>query len=378
VKSEPANPCSVGLDEEICMQPRVICRPSLRVNAAPSTRGLDSVSICLDSDSIAFLANRTTPGELLKTIFRVTIGQEHSPECDSLPDVSGRCVLFEDEVQFIPHFPFERDMKYRARFDPRPLGAPLTSKSLDVEFLIPSEPEAVALTEVMHVFPSCDILPENLLRFYVCFSNPMQRGRALDEVALLDSDGQPVVDALYRTPVELWDRSMRHLTVLLDPGRLKRWVGPNVALGPPLKMGHEYTLEIRSGMVDLHGRPLHECFRKHFAVGDAVREKVSIEHWKIQHPVTGSRHPLVLMFPRPLDWALLLRTITIESADRGSVDGRVVLDQWERRWNFIPTLPWIAGVYHIRFESCLEDVCGNSITGLTIDLFEKRPNKQDR
>jgi len=118
-------------------------------------------------------------------------------------------------------FPLNEMSKYRAVFDPRPLGASFTAEPFDQEFLITSEQKVRALTTVTHVFPSCDLLPENLLRFYVCFSDSMQRGRALDEISLFDSDGRPVEDVLYRPPVELWDRTMRHLTVLLDPGRLK-------------------------------------------------------------------------------------------------------------------------------------------------------------
>jgi hypothetical protein len=277
--------------------------------------------------------------------------------------VAGRYLLLEDEVQFIPHFPFETDVKYRASFDARPLGDFFMADSLTLEFLIAEARLGPALTEVTHIFPSGDLLPENLLRFYVCFSNSMQRGRALEEISLLDSDGQPVADALYRPPVELWDRSMRHLTVLLDPGRLKRWVGPNVALGPPLKAGQEYTLEVGSGMIDQYGRPLRERFRKRFVVGDAVREPISIEHWKILPPETGSRQALVLTFTNPLDWALLLHTITVGSADGLVVNGRVAVDQGESRWNFTPTSPWVAGVYRIRVGCNLEDVCGNSISG---------------
>jgi hypothetical protein len=339
-------------------------QPALRVNSDPSPHGWGSVSACcLDPLLVAFLASCTRPRDLLKSIFRVTVAQGPSPEDDSLPDVSGRYLLFEDEVQFIPHFPFEKDVKYRARFDPRPLGAPMTVEPLMSEFLMAREQDAPALTEVTHIFPSCDLLPENLLRFYVCFSNSMQRGRALEEIAFLDSDGQPVPDALYRPPVELWDRTMRHLTVLLDPGRLKRWVGPNVELGPPLKVGQKYTLEIGPGMIDLYGRPLRERFRKHFLAGDAVRTHISVEHWKILPPVTGSRQPLVLIFTSPLDWALLLQTITIVSADGAVRDGQVVVDECERRWSFTPASSWVAGIYHIRVGCSLEDVCGNSITG---------------
>jgi hypothetical protein len=346
------------------MSSLVRCQPTLRVNSAACPQGLGSVSACcLGPDLIAFLAGCAQPGDLLKSIFRVTVAQAPLPEGDSLPDVSGRYLLFEDEVRFIPHFPFEKDVKYCASFDPRALGGS-RAESLILEFLIAKEPNAPALTKVTHIFPSRDLLPENLLRFYVCFSNWMQRGRALEEISLLDSDGEPVADALYRPPVELWDKTMRHLTVLLDPGRLKRWVGPNVELGPPLKRGRQYILEIGSGMIDLYDRPLRERFRKHFLVGDAIREAISVEHWKILPPVTGSREALVLMFTNPLDWALLSQTITIGSADGLVVDGQVVVDQCERRWSFTPSSAWIAGVYHIRVGSGLEDVCGNSITGV--------------
>jgi len=144
--------------------------------------------------------------------------------------VSGRYRLYDDELLFIPTFPFDSDVKYRVIFDARPLGFLLAEEPAEepmtLEFVIPSDQKAPAITEVTHIFPSCDRLPENLLRFYVCFSNSMQRGWAMDKISLLDCEQQPVADALYRPPVELWDKTMRRLTVLLDPGRLKRGVGP--------------------------------------------------------------------------------------------------------------------------------------------------------
>jgi hypothetical protein len=349
--------------------------PTLRVNSDQFQHGPGSVSVCsLGPDLTSFLASSSRPRDLLKSVLRVTVAQTLSPKGESLPDVSGRYILFEDEVQFVPHFPFERDVKYRASFDLQRLGTPLTAESLSLEFLIPSEQQAPALTKVTHIFPSCALVPENLLRFYVCFSNSMQRGRALNEVSLLDSDGKPVADVLYRPPVELWDRAMRHLTVLLDPGRLKRWVGPNVELGPPLKVGQKYTLEIGSGMTDLYGRPLRESFRKPFAVGNAVRKHIPVDHWKIWPPVAGSREALALLFPSPLDWALLLHTITVELVDGSVIDGRVTVDQWESRWSFTPTSAWIAGLYHIRVGSDLEDLCGNSITGAFDRPLRKGPD----
>ena len=336
----------------------------LQVNTDSSHDGPGSVSVCcLGPDVLALLATDAQQDDLLRSVFRVSVAPARSLERDRLPNVSGRYLLFEDEVHFIPHFPFERDVKYRASFDLRPLAPFPTEEPLMLEFVIPSEHRQAAPTIVTQVFPSSDLLPENLLRFYVCFSNSMQRGRALEQISLLDSDGQPVADALYRAPIELWDRTMRRLTVLLDPGRLKRWVGPNVQLGPPLKAGQAYTLEIGSGMSDQYGRSLQGPFRKHFVVSEPVRDPIFIESWKTLPPATGSRQHLALRFTYPLDWALLFHAITVESPDGSVIEGRVMIDQCEKQWTFTPNEPWVAGTYQVRVASYLEDACGNSMTG---------------
>jgi hypothetical protein len=354
---------------------QVISQPTIHVNSNPSQHGPGSLNVgCLGPDLFAYIRRSARPADVLKSIFRVTVAQDSLPEDTGLPDVSGRYLLLEDEVQFFPHFPFERGMKYRFSFDPRSIGEMLTAEPFEFEFLIPSEQEEYPLTEVRHIFPSSDCLPENLLRFYVCFSNPMQRGLALEQVSLLDSDAQPVADALYRPPLELWDRSMQQLTVLLDPGRLKRRVGPNVALGPPLKVGQRYTLEVASGMTDMYGRLLHMPLRKHFIAADPVREHISIDTWTILPPAKGSREALALFFPAPLDWALLFHTITIRSTDGSIIEGQVGVDQSETLWRFIPASPWSEGEYHIRVGSSLEDVCGNTITGAFDRSLRKDPN----
>ena len=354
---------------------QVISQPTIHVNSNPSQHGPGSLNVgCLGPDLFAYIRRSARPADVLKSIFRVTVAQDSLPEDTGLPDVSGRYLLLEDEVQFFPHFPFERGMKYRFSFDPRSIGEMLTAEPFEFEFLIPSEQEEYPLTEVRHIFPSSDCLPENLLRFYVCFSNPMQRGLALEQVSLLDSDAQPVADALFRAPLELWDRSMQRLTVLLDPGRLKRRVGPNVALGPPLKAGQRYTLEVASGMTDMYGRLLHMPLRKHFIAADPVREHISIDTWTILPPAKGSREALALFFPAPLDWALLFHTITIRSTDGSIIEGQVGVDQAETLWRFIPASPWTEGEYHIRVGSSLEDVCGNTITGAFDRSLRNGPN----
>jgi hypothetical protein len=343
---------------------RVTNQPLLMVDADPRQPALTGVGVCaLDPDTMVCLGGYLQAGGLLQSILRVTVARTAGASVgDNLPDVFGRYHVVEDGIRFIPYFPFEPGLSYRASFDPRPLGRYELSDVLTHEFSLPREP-SVAPTEVEHIFPSSDDLPENLLRFYICFSNAMRRGRAEAEISLLGPDGEPAPDVLYRAPVELWDRSMRRLTVLLDPGRLKRGVGPNRELGPPLKNGQAYTLAVGVGMTGLSGSHLPKTVYKRFRVTDAVREPIAVEQWKIVLPETNSRRPLALEFARPLDWAMLSQTITIGSTCKQSIDGRMVIDHYERRWSFTPASPWAAGSYHVRVASSLEDVCGNNIVG---------------
>jgi hypothetical protein len=126
-------------------------------------------------------------------------------------------------------------------------------------------------------------------------------------------------------------------------------------------VGQDYTLAIGAAIVDSFGRQLRESFRKRFRVTEAVRQPIDVEQWQILPSETETRDPLVLVFPRPLDWALLSQMISIRSADGQALDGRIVVDQDEGRWSFTPTLPWERGRYHVHVASGLEDVCGNSL-----------------
>jgi hypothetical protein len=348
----------------------VTTRPLLIVDSDPRQPTPSGVAVYrLDSDLMASLGRCTQEGCLLESIFRVTVVETGAPFDDSLPVIWGRYHILDDGLRFIPHFPFEPGICYRASFDPQPLGRSDLSEAL--EFSLPRD-RSPSPTEVTRIFPSIDDLPENLLRFYVCFSNAMQRGGVAAEISLLGPDGEPAPDVLYRAPIELWDRSMRCLTILLDPGRLKRGVGPNRELGPPLKAGQVYTLAVGEGMTDSSGRQLPETVFKRFRVTKAVREPIAVEQWEIVPPEINSRQPLLLTFPRPLDWALLSHTITIAPLSEQSIDGQIVIDQCETRWSFTPTSRWTADSYHVRIASGLEDVCGNSI----IAAFD-RPLRSD-
>ena len=307
----------------------------------------------LSFDDLAFMAAH----DLHATLLRTTVVTETSGTED-LPAIFGSYEAFDDTLRFVPHLPFEPGVAYRSTFDARPLRRTAASpQRLDFSLpRLPSQPVGVD-----GVYPSSDLLPANLLRFYVRFSGSMQRGRSACEIRLLDDDGEPVADALYRPPTELWDRDLRHLTVLLDPGRLKRMVGPNRALGPPLVVGRHYTLRVGAGMIDRSGRRLVASVDKRFEVGNEVRRAIAPDRWCVARPGVRTVEPLVLVFAYPLDWALLASAITVASSDGRFLEGRVSVDRDETRWRFVPSSAWRAGDYRIRIADDLEDVCGNTL-----------------
>ena len=201
-------------------------QPRLKLDSDSRHTTCKFVSVCnFDPDLLSHLGRGGQASRLLESVFRVRIVGAETCESESLPDIFGRYQVLDSELRFIPHFPFESGLSYRASFDPRPLSRPELTEALTLEFSLPKA-LSVSPSKVQHIYPSSDCLPENLLRFYVDFSTSMQRGRAESEIAILGPAGELAPDVLYHAPVELWDRTMRRLTILLDPGRLKRGVGP--------------------------------------------------------------------------------------------------------------------------------------------------------
>ena len=292
----------------------------------------------------------------------------------ALPPVLGQYQILPDGARFLPRFPPVQGLKYRASVNLSGLlGSLAPTTRLTITFSLPQQ-DVMPSTVVDEVFPSADVLPENLLRFYVHFTAPMQRGQARDYIVLLGLDGQPVPAALFNAPVELWDPAMQRLTVLLDPGRIKRGVGPNVELGPPLRQGSQYTLVIDAGMVDAMGHPLRERFAKSFQVAAAIRKAVDPRRWKVYPPASGTRQPLTLLFPAPLDRALLSRLVRVVAPDERPITGDIVIDENETRWAFMPISDWESRPYRIEIDTSLEDVSGNSVA-VPFDVAARNDSK---
>ncbi len=252
-------------------------------------------------------------------------------------------------LEFRPRFPLAPGVRYRAVFRP-PNGPPV-----EASFDGPKRPTG-ATTRVEHLYPSTAVWPANLLKLYIVFSAPMSRGEAWKRIHLLDEGGKPVKGAFLEIDQELWDPELRRLTVLFDPGRIKRDLVPNLQNGVPIVEGHKYTLAIDREFLDARGVPMAEGFRKPFRGGPADRTPPDPSTWSIVTPSAGSRNALVVKFPRPLDFALLQRTLQV-----GGVRGTVAVDREETEWTFTPAEPWKSGAYKLTIDTTLEDLAGNRI-----------------
>jgi hypothetical protein len=228
-------------------------------------------------------------------------------------------------------------------------------------------------TRVARVYPSSSVLPANQLRLYVCFSAPMRKGEAWQRIRLLDDGGVPVDLPFVEIDEELWDRDLKRLTVLFDPGRIKRGVRPLEEVGPAIHEGRRYTLVIDRSWPDAGGAPLVEEFRKDFRVVAADREPVDPDRWRLSAPRPGSREPLVVEFGEPMDHELLLRMIDVFGPG-GSIAGETNVDRDETRWLFTPGQPWIAGDYRLLIDPFLEDLAGNRIgRAFDVDTSRQKP-----
>jgi hypothetical protein len=220
----------------------------------------------------------------------------------------------------------------------------------------PSDP-----ARVLAVYPSTYRVPSNLLRIYVEFSSPMQTDWAQTRVRLLDDEGRRVERAFLETDEELWDPSHRRLTMLFDPGRVKRGIKSNLEMGAPLIEGRRYAIVVDSGWPDARGVPLVRSFKHEVVVRPFDGASPDPRRWTLSSPRAGTRDPLVVRFDEPLDHALAARLITVLNESGTGVGGIARLSAGDTAWVFTPASPWRVGAAHLHVSASLEDLAGNSV-----------------
>lgn len=267
-----------------------------------------------------------------------------------LPAMAGATALRDGVLTFTPRYPLVPGVPYRASVN-----------GLSISFELPrraSEP-----TQLLRMYPSAATLPANQLKLYLEFSQPMSRGGVWSHIRLIRDDGLVMELPFLEIDQELWSPDQRRLTVLFDPGRIKRGVTPQVEMGEVLTPGRSYTLVVGREMPDANGQPLAGEFHRQFRVAPSLREGVDPKKWKL----TASFEALTVEFDRPLDWALLQHVLSVKG-----IEGTAAIDRDETRWRFTPARSFKPGRYELVIDMALEDLAGNRIgRPFDVDLFER-------
>lgn len=308
----------------------------------------------------ALVAAKLTAAEWPK-VARLVVDEGTPEEVAKKPPVAGEWAVRGDALRFEPLFPLVPGTKYRVFGDlsaaPR---AQLRTEPFALTILIPKPPPGPRVS-VAAVFPSANRLPENTLRFYVQFSGPVARTDIYTHVKLMRDDGKAVAFPFLELDEQLWSPDGTRLTLLFDPGRVKRGLKPREEDGPILEEGRRYTFEVDGNWRDLEGRPLVARHTKTFDVGAPDDDPVWPEDWSLMAPRAGSDSPLIIRLAKPLDRALLGRMIWVRDTRGEPVDGTVTVGGGERVVTFAPKGRWPKGEYKVVVDARLEDVCGNRV-----------------
>jgi hypothetical protein len=294
------------------------------------------------------------PPDGWQSIFAVYAG------AGDVPPLIGAYTVESGEFVFRPRFPLSPGMRVRAVFHPP------GDSAIESTFDIPAAAAIPPTTRVSQIYPTTATLPANTLKLYIYFSAPMRRGDSWRHLRLVRDDGVRIDYPFLELDQELWDRDYRRFTVLFDPGRIKRGLASRAEAGPALEPGRTYTLIVDPAWQDGNGAPLAQEFRKTFRVAPDLRLPPNPKTWRIAAPHAGTRDPLVLTYPAPLDYALLQHEIEISGTP-----GQITVAREETEWRFVPDAPWSARDYQIVIRTTLEDLAGNHINRpFDVDTFD--------
>ena len=218
--------------------------------------------------------------------------------------------------------------------------------------------------KVSEVYPTSNILPENLLRFYLYFSKPMMREETVAAVYLANAEGKKLEGVFLTNRFSLWNPDGRRLTLLFDPGRVKTGLVAHNRMGRALKPDNLYQLVVSTTARDAQGKPLAKEFRKSFRVEAETIKKPDVSKWTIHSPVLRSRDPLIVDLNGKMDHLSLAYRLRILDGKGKVVSGSIQIGKGEQQWLFTPQQPWKKATYKLSVDPRLEDIVGNRLSGL--------------
>ena len=286
---------------------------------------------------------------------KLFIGKETS----TLPPMAGRILQQGNILEFVPAYGWTEGQSYTAL-----LTSATNTESFKHSFTIATPDRDNVKPVLSTIYPSSDTLPANQLKLYLDFSRPMALGYVYDHVQVFNEQGELLEQPFLLLEPELWDPTGKRLTIWFDPGRLKRDLVPNTALGTPLEAGQSYHLVVKAGWPDRDGAKLEEPYRKTFFVLASDREQPKLEAWDLKVPAPNSRQALQIHFGESLDAALASTQIRIMDENGQVVEGTIRLTNKESVLVFETSTVWQTGNYKIRVAAKLEDLAGNNLNRL--------------
>lgn len=254
-----------------------------------------------------------------------------------------------DSFIFYPAIPFTIGLKYEVKIAGNVVG----------EFTVPYPAEQDS-PSVLEIYPTSKVVPENMLKIHIRFSEPMQEGKAMQYVQLTNEHREVIPQVFLDLKPELWNADQTMLTLWLDPGRIKRDLQPNLKMGAPLVEGNSYRLVVANAWNSQHGVNLKEAYVKEFVVSKADRESPDVNQWQVTYPSTNTREAINVDFGEALDATLAESAIRIVHEGE-TVLGQVTLAEGENGWKFEPESLWQPGEYQLIVETRLEDLAGNNL-----------------
>ena len=295
----------------------------------------------------------------------------------ALPSVAGAFALQDDAVRFVPRFPFADGMSYSLWVESGD-----SAQAIEIWAIRRPSLTSAPAAQVLRIHPTASALPYNLLRMYVHFSAPMSEGWAAQAIRICDGDTDKFLEGVFLPPEpELWDRERRRLTLLLDPGRIKRGLVPNRELGYPLAEGMAVRVIVDAEFQDAKGQPLKAGAERQYRIGPALRSRIDPTGWRLTAPTAGSQAPLAVDFGRPLDNALLQNSLWISDRAGNPISGEAEPDAEDWSWRFTPSAPWSNEEHRLVIESRLEDVAGNTpirVFDRDVSMPEDAPAQEGR
>lgn len=263
---------------------------------------------------------------------------------------------------FVPAAPFLGGTTYRVELRFR--DGTVVSRAAKLEATAAPKP-TVGLS------PGVDRIPENTLKLYLDFSEPMEQGVFLQHLVLYERGGREVLGAFRET--ELWSPDGRRLTVLLHPGRQKTGVGLNQHEGPVLVAGRRYALEVSQRWRSARGIALGSPAVFAFEATGADHQQPDPERWQIRAPRGGSLEPLCLLTDEVFEPGIFSRALHVEDIE-GTCTARITGAPGVE-WRFTPAQPWPQRESLIvLIDPALEDLAGNTTRKpFEVDLSKPEP-----